>query len=574
MTTEPRASAEHVVLLIDDGSDGSTALVHVLADAPGTTVHRCSRGRDAYDHAMRVAPTVIVLDLERHEEVQMVLDRFRRAPETEGVPVLVMGNARATERADAFRLGATDFVERPAQGAELRTRCLLHSRAYLASVERHDALAALQRVQVQLRQALRENEDLRARAVREADDKTPVERWRSRMNGLLQVGIELNQVQDFHSLMDRILDESRHLLSADAGTIFVREGDRLRFAFFQNDTLARRTRSGETPPMQSFRIPVNERSIAGWVALTGQPVNVHDIDQLDATLPFRFDHSFDQLLDYRTRSMLAMPLKNRLGRVLGVIELINAHDEAGRPREGGFSAEDQALIEHFASIATVALERTHLTESIIMRMIRMAEVHDPSETTPHVERVAGYASILFDEWARRRGLEGANLERQRDRLRIAAKLHDVGKVGVSDRVLRKPGLLDEEERQEVERHVIIGGDLFDDMPTDYDEAAREVALLHHERWDGTGYPGILEGGQHRGRRGEEIPVFARIVAICDVFDALSSVRCYKPAWPEERVLELLRSERGHAFDPEFVDILFDRLAEIRAVRAASPEESE
>ena len=564
--------AQHVVLAIDDGSPESASLVVVIAEAPDTTVHRCSRGYDAYDHAMRVAPTVIVLDLERREESQSVLERFLRAPETEGVPVLVVGGDLDTDRADAFRLGASDYIERPVQPAELRTRCLLHSRAYLASVERHHALAALQRVQVQLRQALRENEDLRARAARDAGDKAPIERWRTRMSGLLQVGIELNQVQDFHTLMDRILDESRHLLNADAGTIFVREGDRLRFAFFQNETLARRTRSGETPPMQTFRIPINERSIAGWVALTGQPVNITDTDRLDPSLPFRFDHSFDQLLDYRTRSMLAMPLKNRLGRVLGVIELINARDDQGRPRDGGFTDEDQALIEHFASIATVALERTHLTESIIMRMIRMAEVHDPSETTPHVERVSGYAAILFEEWARRRGLEGANLERQRDRLRIAAKLHDVGKVGVSDRVLKKPGLLDEQERGEIERHVIIGGDLFDDMPTDYDEAAREVALMHHERWDGTGYPGILEGGQRRGRRGEEIPVFARIVAICDVFDALSSVRCYKPAWPEERVLDQMRSEQGRAFDPELIDILFDRLAELRAIRAASPEE--
>ncbi|MBM4114825.1 MAG: GAF domain-containing protein, partial [Phycisphaerae bacterium] len=149
------------------------------------------------------------------------------------------------------------------------------------------ALAALQRVQVQLRQALRENEDLRSRAARDAGDKVPAERWRTRINGLLQVGIELNQVQDFHTLMDRILDESRHLLNADAGTIFVREGDRLRFAFFQNETLARRTRTGETPPMQTFRIPINERSIAGWVALTGQPVNITDTDRLDPSLPFR-----------------------------------------------------------------------------------------------------------------------------------------------------------------------------------------------------------------------------------------------------------------------------------------------
>ncbi len=566
--------AQHVVLFVDDGSEASEVLAQAIDEAPETTVHRCSRGSDAYDQAMRIAPTAIVLDLDRSEESHAIIERLRRAPETEGVPLVVIGSDLNTERADAFRLGVSDYVERPVDPSELRTRCQLHSRAYLSSVERHHALAALQRMQTQLRQALRENEELRSRAARDDGDKVPIDRWRTRMSGLLQVGIELNQVHDFHTLMDRILAESRHLLAADAGTIFVREGDRLRFAFFQNETLARRTRTGETPPMQTFRLPINERSIAGWVALTGQPVNIRDTERLEGSLPFKFDRSFDQLLDYRTRSMLAMPLKNRLGRVLGVIELINALDDHSGPREGGFSDEDQSLIEHFASIATVALERTHLTESIIMRMIRMAEVHDPSETTPHVERVAGYAAILFEEWARRRGLEGANLERQRDRLRIAAKLHDVGKVGVSDSVLRKPGLLDESERAEVERHVVIGGDLFDDMPTDYDEAAREVALLHHERWDGDGYPGVLEGGVRRGRRGEEIPIFARIVAVCDVFDAVSSVRCYKPAWPESRVLELMRNERGRAFDPELIDILFDRLPEVRAVRVASPEEPE
>jgi hypothetical protein len=155
MNTPAPSFAQHVVLVVDDGSTESASLVALIAEAPDTTVHRCSRGYDAYDHAMRVAPTAIVLDVERREEAQAVLERFRRAPETEGVPVVVIGTDLDTDRAEAFRLGASDYVERPVQPAEMRARCLLHSRAYLASVERHHALAALQRVQVQLRQALR-----------------------------------------------------------------------------------------------------------------------------------------------------------------------------------------------------------------------------------------------------------------------------------------------------------------------------------------------------------------------------------------------------------------------------------
>ena len=179
--------------------------------------------------------------------------------------------------------------------------------------------------------------------------------------------------------------------------------------------------------------------------------------------------------------------------------------------------------------------------------------------------------MIFEEWARRRGLEGAAFERQRDRLRTAAKLHDVGKIGVSDSILKKPGRLDPAEFEEVKRHTRIGGELFSHDPSDFDDAAREVALLHHERWDGGGYPGVEEDGIHRGRRGEEIPLFARIVGLADVFDALSTHRCYKEAWPEADVLQLIQSESARHFDPELVDIFFVQLDSIRRVRDSNEE---
>jgi HD-GYP domain-containing protein (c-di-GMP phosphodiesterase class II) len=367
-------------------------------------------------------------------------------------------------------------------------------------------------------------------------------------------------------------------VGADAGTIYTREGDALRFAFSQNDMLEQPSRHSNTR-FSSLVVPVSARSIAGWCAMSGELVNIPDAYQLDPSGPFRFDQSYDAVTGYRTRSVIAMPLRNASDVVLGVLQLLNS---GGNNPDGPsqFSTDDERMIEHFASMATVVLERAQQTETVILRMIRMAEVRDPAETGPHIERVAGYSLVLFDEWARRRGFEGPGFERQRDRLRIAAKLHDVGKIGISDAILKKPGRLDPDEIRQMQQHTIIGARLFADSPTQFDETAREVVLNHHERWDGAGYPGYvdLDGrpivdpttGLPRagGKRGEDIPLFARIVGLADVFDALSSRRIYKEAWKEEQVLEYIRSETGRHFDPELVDILFAQLDEVRSVRKA------
>ena len=120
-------------------------------------------------------------------------------------------------------------------------------------------------------------------------------------------------------------------------------------------------------------------------------------------------------------------------------------------------------------------------------------------------------------------------------------------------------------------HAQKGGHFFSKEPSDLDEAAREVALYHHERWDGEGYPGFDDGGVHRGRCGEEIPLFARIVGLADVFDALSSDRCYRDAWKDDKVLEYIQDQKGKHFDPELVDIFFAKLDEIYRVRNSNPE---
>ena len=569
-----------VLLVTSDDALASTVRAMVAPDR-SIALHATATIGDAEIEALEVHPTVVLLDIDLPGRTPALdlLRRFRRRAETFALPVVVLGGPGETQlRAAVFDAGAADYVEKLPDPIELRARIRTHSDAFNARADRNDAVSAVGRLQRQLRDAVREADEAKRARSRAGGAGGEAEEWRAKVDSLMRLGVELSRIHDFHLLMERILSEARALVHADAGTIYTREGESLRFAFSQNDTLEQPGRHSSTR-FSSLVVPVGARSIAGWCAMSGELVNVPDAYQIDPASPFRFDQSYDAVTGYRTRSVIAMPLRNANDVVLGVLQLLNS-----RPAPDGtgthFTHEDERMVEHFAAMATVVIERAQLTESVILRMIRMAEVRDPAETGPHIERVAGYSLVIFDEWARRRGFEGPGFERQRDRLRIAAKLHDVGKIGISDTILKKPGRLDPEEVRQMQQHTVIGARLFADSPTQFDETARDVVLNHHERWDGAGYPGYvdLDGrplvdpgtGLPRtgGKKGEDIPLFARIVGLADVFDALSSRRAYKEAWNEERVLEFIRAESGRHFDPELVDILFARLDEIRSVRAA------
>ncbi len=206
------------------------------------------------------------------------------------------------------------------------------------------------------------------------------------------------------------------------------------------------------------------------------------------------------------------------------------------------------------------------------------------ETGPHANRVASYAVVIYEAWGRKNDLSQEDIDRNRDSLRLAAMLHDVGKVAISDVILKKPGRLSPEEYSIMKQHTIHGARLFQNARSDFDEYSAIVALNHHERWDGKGYPGHVdiqtgkplpgyenEDGTAKGKREEEIPLFGRIVALADVYDALSSKRVYKKAWSEEQVLEEIHKERGKQFDPLVVDCFLDRLDEIQAIALRYPD---
>jgi len=399
---------------------------------------------------------------------------------------------------------------------------------------------------------------------------------------IIQLETEITQIQDLDLLMERILTEARRLVHADAGSIYLKNGDILEFGYTQNDSLQRKLPQGQKLIYHTFFVPIDNTTIAGYVANTGKALNIANVHELPAGMPYRFGKEYDARAHYHTQSMLTLPLKTLRGDSIGVLQIINAQNETGEILP--FSHEEELLIRHFAHSATVALERAQITRTIFLRMIRMAELRDPQETGPHVNRVAAYATELYEVWAKRRGLRKEEIDPQRDLLRSAAMLHDVGKVGVPDTILKKPAKLTPSEYDLMKQHTLIGTHLFADPQTDFDEAAAIVALTHHERWDGQGYPGHVdpmsgqplagyadEHGHPSGKKGEEIPLWGRVVAVADVYDALCSKRVYKGVWREEEALTEMQAQAGQQFDPELVADFLSIHNLIQSIKARYPD---
>jgi len=397
-----------------------------------------------------------------------------------------------------------------------------------------------------------------------------------KINSLIILGIQLIQVNDLDILMQKILTEARRFINAEAGSIYKIKNSSLEFSYTQNDFLQSRLPSDESLIYSTFTIPVNNESIAGYVALTGQPLSIPDVYQISSEKPYNFTRRMDELSGYRSKSMVTVPLQNSKGNVLGILQVINAKNKSGDIVS--FSKEAELMMLHFANIAVIALERAQMTRAIIMRTIRMTQLHDPQETFGHVNRVGAYSVELYYRWAKKHAINKETIDKNADILRMAAMLHDVGKIAISDLILKKPGRFNYDEYEIMKQHTVLGAKIFHDSQTDFDEAAYNVALNHHERWDGSGYPGhvdpmsgapvpgyTLKNGSPRGKKGTEIPLFGRIVSLVDVYDALSSRRSYKEAWEEERTLKAIQSSAGSQFDPEMVTLFLGCINTIRSI---------
>src|SRR5512141_2024302 len=282
-----------------------------------------------------------------------------------------------------------------------------------------------------------------------------------KINLVMMLGVELTEVKDVDVLVERILREARNLVSADAGSIYIKEGDKLKFSYTQNETQQKKLAAGKKLIYSTFSIPINNQSISGYVANTGETLNIPDVYKLKSGCSYSFNKSYDDLSGYRTQSMLTFPLKTNRGETTGVLQLINAKNAAAKAVP--FSKKDEPLVLHFANMAAVAIERAQMTRAMILRTIKMAELRDPKETGAHVNRVAAYSVAIYEAWAHKRGVAHEIIEKNRDILRMAAMLHDVGKVAIADAILKKPGRLDDAEREAMKLHTIMGACLFSDL---------------------------------------------------------------------------------------------------------------
>lgn len=297
--------------------------------------------------------------------------------------------------------------------------------------------------------------------------------------------------------------------------------------------------------VDEIRIP-SDSGIVGDVVKSGEAIFIPD-----AYLDSRFNRNVDQKTGYRTRSIMTIPFKNNDNEIIGAYQAINKMTETKT-----FTERDIEFLTLAATYCGKSIESTLLYNEIEETqkeiLVTMGEIGESrsEETGNHVKRVAQYSYIL----AKAIGIS----EEEAELLKIASPMHDIGKVGIPDAILQKPGKLTTKEFELMKTHTTIGYSLLKNSSRRIIKTAATIAYEHHEKWDGTGYP--------RGLKGGEIHLFARITAIADVFDALSSDRAYKKAWDLERILKLFREEKAKHFDPKLVDIFLEQLPAILSIK--------
>jgi putative two-component system response regulator len=308
---------------------------------------------------------------------------------------------------------------------------------------------------------------------------------------------------------------ARRLTGADGATFVLRAGTRCYYA--DEDAIA--------PLWKGQRFPMSA-CISGWAMTNRRSAVIEDIYADD-----RIPH--DAYRPTFVKSLAMVPI-----RTLDPVGAIgNYWAQRHAPTE-----DEVELLQALADSTAVAMENVRAYEELdrarmeTLRCLALAAEYRDDTTYEHTERVARTAALI----AERHGLSDAEVEL----IRQAAPLHDIGKLGVPDSILLKPGRLTRAEYEQMKRHAVVGGAILEGSTSAVLRLGQEIALTHHEWWSGDGYPG--------GLRGEGAPLSGRIVALADVFDALTHPRPYKRAWSVDEATEEIRSLAGRQFDPELV----------------------
>ena len=299
------------------------------------------------------------------------------------------------------------------------------------------------------------------------------------LENLLQISIELSATQDRQKMLGTILTEARRLTRAQAGTFYIRRGNELEFAVAQNDAV---DASKITRVLLGQKLRIGAESLAGFVASTAQAVSVPSTYRLASSAPFRIHRDFDSQTGYRALTVLAVPLKCPDGEVVGVLQLFNRVGPGGAIE--AFPDEPEPAVLSLASLAAVEVHNVLLSDRLkeahldtIIRLSMAAEFRD-RHTAEHIQRISSLSGLI--------AMSFGWTDDQVELIRYASPMHDVGKIAIPDSILLKTGPLTPEERSIVERHPLVGAEILDNPTNDLMSMAHEIALFHHERWDGNG----------------------------------------------------------------------------------------
>ena len=376
------------------------------------------------------------------------------------------------------------------------------------------------------------------------------ENAKATLNFLFNAALDIELETDHKRFIEKVLLHARRIFNASAGSIALIDGDQLQFLTLQNDEL-------DVQPLlgSHCRMPLRTDSIAGYVALTGEMLHIQDPYHLPEGVPYKFNVAVDQQTGFKTRAILAIPLRHPTEGVIGTFEILN-------PRGNVFQELNFGIAKGFSAIAAANIVSRRLQESLMSAYIEMlvrlgyAAEYKDEDTFRHIQRIRYSSKVIARQI-------GCSVEEQ-ENIFHASAMHDVGKVGIPDVILAKRGQLEADEWEMIKTHPEKGASILSGSETEILRLSELIALHHHEKWNGSGYPA--------GLKGEEIPLAARIVAVADVFDALVQERPYKKAWPLQDALELISKESGRHFDPAVVDAFFACKEEIVHIQKEHGEE--
>ncbi len=354
---------------------------------------------------------------------------------------------------------------------------------------------------------------------------------------LYDIGINLASEKDTQKLLEKILDSAIALSKSDGGTIYTLKDNSLIFKVSKNNVLRQMFVQDSLVDILGIKkIPLTENTLSGYVALKKEILIFGDSKSAH-NMGFTFDQTVFSEIDYSVESSLTMPLLTGDSTLVGVLQLVNR-------RENGeiipYDKETIDLMKFFASQAAVAIQNANLIEEIkeiqleAIYMLSTAAEFKDKVTGDHIKRISRVSYLISRKM---------HFDREFCEIILyASPMHDIGKVVIPDQVLNKPDRLEPKEWKIMKKHTIYGAQIIGDSKHKLFQVAKNIALYHHERFDGTGYP--------YGLSGDEIPIEARIVQVADVFDALVSERPYKTAWTFDDALEYIQDMRGTQFDPE------------------------